>query len=294
MRQVLGNKKAIAAFLIPALLFYVGVMVVPAVWSIVLSFQTGTPVSGFTFTGLSNYRNLFTDPQASQAFWFTMKFAVVISVLQIVIGYALALLYVFVLKRSSVFIRTMVFFPVVLPTVAVALLFGKFFAISPQEGPINSIIGLFGHEAVDWFSSGNNAFFVIIVMEIWRSMGFFAILLYAGLIEIPEETLDSARIDGAGGWKLVRHIVVPVSLPVLMASVVFALNSSLKVFDTVLALTNGGPAGATRPLNLLMYQTAFQYSNFGYGATLAVSVGFISLVATLLVFRFARRDLTKG
>jgi multiple sugar transport system permease protein/raffinose/stachyose/melibiose transport system permease protein len=294
VKHVLGNKKAIAVFLVPALIFYLGVMVIPAIWSFVLAFMDGTPVVGFEFTGIDNFVRLFSDKQAGDALLFTLKYALIISVGQIVLGYALALLYVFVLRQSSVFIRTLVFFPVVLPTVAIALLFGKFFAISPQEGPINSIIGLFGAPAVDWFATGENAFIVIVIMDLWRSMGFFAILLYAGLIEIPEEVLDSARIDGAGGIRLVWHIVVPVSLPVLMATVIFSLNSSLKVFDSILALNNGGPGSATTPLNLLMYKTAFTYGDFGYGSTLALVITVVCLAATLLVFRSSRRDLTKG
>ena len=294
LKHVLGNKKAIAIFLIPALIFYVGVMVVPAVWSFVLSFMDGTPALGFDFVGLKNFQHLFTDKEALSGLLFTLKYAVVISVGQILLGYGLALLYTFVLRKSSTFIRTVVFFPVVLPTVAIALLFNKFFASSPSEGPINSIIALFGAPAVDWFSTGNNAFIVIVIMDLWRSMGFFAILLYAGLIEIPEEILDSARIDGAGGLRLVWNIIVPVSLPVLMATIIFSLNSSLKVFDSIYALNNGGPGSATTPLNLLMYKTAFTYGDFGYGSTLALVITVVCLLATLLVFRSSRRDLTKG
>jgi raffinose/stachyose/melibiose transport system permease protein len=294
VKHVLGNKKAIAIFLVPALLFYLGVMVIPAIWSFVLSLMDGSPVVGFEFVGLQNFERLFSDKEAGNALLFTLKYAIIISVGQILLGYALALLYVFVLRRSSTFIRTLVFFPVVLPTVAISLLVGRLFAISPQEGPINSLIGLFGADAVDWFSTGENAFIVIVVMDLWRSMGFFAILLYAGLIEIPEEILDSGRIDGAGGMRLVWNIVVPMSLPVLMATIIFSLNSSLKVFDSILALNNGGPGSATTPLNLLMYKTAFTYGDFGYGSTLALVITFVCLAATLLVFRSSRRDLTKG
>lgn len=294
MKHVLGNKKAIAVFLIPALLFYVGVMVIPAIWSFVLAFMDGTPLRGFEFTGLDNFIHLFNDPQARDALLFTLKYAVIITVGQVTLGYLLALLYVFALRKSSTFIRTLVFFPVVLPTVAISLLFNRLFAISPQEGPINSIIQLFGQPAVDWFATGENAFVVIVIMDLWRSMGFFAILLFAGLIEIPEEILDSARMDGAGGPRLVWNIVLPMSLPVLMATIIFSLNSSLKVFDSILALNNGGPGTATTPLNLLMYKTAFTFGDFGYGSTLALLITVVCLAATLLVFRSSRRDLTKG
>ena len=94
-------------------------------------------------------------------------------------------------------------------------------------------------------------------MDIWRAMGFYAVLLYAGLVDIPEEMLESARLDGASGLRLVRSIVLPLSTPVLLSSVIFSINGTLKVFDSVLALTNGGPGDATTPLTLYMYSTAF-------------------------------------
>lgn len=294
MKHVLGNKKAIAVFLLPALLIYVGVMVVPTVWSFLLAFQQGNPVLGFEFVGLENVMLLFTDPQFKDALLFTLKYVIVISTGQIILGYLLALLYVFVLRKLSTFVRTMVFFPVVVPTVAIALLFNKFFSVAPQEGPINSLLGAIGIGPIDWFSTGDQAFVVIVIMELWRSMGFFAVLLFAGLIEIPEEIIDSARMDGAGGWRLVRNIVLPMSLPVLISTIIFSLNASFKVFDTIIALNNGGPGTTTTPLNLLMYKTAFQYGNYGYGSVLAIVITVLCLSVTLLVFRSSRRDLTKG
>jgi multiple sugar transport system permease protein/raffinose/stachyose/melibiose transport system permease protein len=269
-------------------------MVVPAVWSFFLAFMDGNPILGFHFVGIENIHHLFVDPQFRESLLFTLKYVVVITIGQILLGYNLALLYVFVLRKSSTFVRTMVFFPVVVPTVAISLLFNKLFAVAPSDGPVNALIQAFGGPAVDWFASGSNAFIVIVVMDLWRTMGFYAILLFAGLIEIPEEIIDSARMDGARGWRLVRHIVIPMSLPVLLATIIFSLNSSFKVFDSILALNNGGPGTATTPLNLLMFKTAFLYNNYGYGSTLAIVITVLCLAVTVVVFRSSRRDLTKG
>lgn len=294
MKYVLGNKRAIAVFLGPALIVYVAIIVVPVVWSLVYSFFKGSPAAGFTFNGFANFTQLVTDPTIGQSLVFTIKYAVIILIGQIVLGYLMALLYVFVLRKLSTFVRTMVFFPVVLPTVAVALLFNRMFAIAPQIGPVNSLLGLVGIHPVDWLSTGDGAFVVIIVMELWRSVGFYAVLLYAGLVDIPEEILESARLDGANGVRLVRHIVIPMSMPIVIASVIFGLNADLKVFDTILALNNGGPGTATTPLNLYMYQTSFTYSNYGYGSTIALLITVLCLAATLLVFRSSRRNLANG
>lgn len=294
MHRVLGDRRAILILLGPALLVYSLIMLVPMVWSLGYSFTKGNSIDGFSGNGLANFERLLTDPAVHEALWFTLKFAFVVTIGQVLAGYLLALLYVFYLKRASALVRTLVFFPVVLPTVAVGLLFQNLFQVAPQPGPVNSLLGALGLESVDWFASGGTAFWVLIVMEIWRSMGFYAVLLFAGLVDIPDEVLESARLDGASGLRLVRHIVLPLSFPVLMSSLIFSINGTLKIFDAVVALTNGGPGSATTPLTLYMFQTSFTYGEYGYGSTIALLLTVVSLLVSLVVFRLTRRDLTKG
>lgn len=293
MRNVLGDRKAIVILLGPALLVYTLVMLVPVLWSLGLTFFEGSPLFGFEFVGFKNLETLWSDPRIASAFWFTIKYAVIITVGQVLLGYLLSLLYVFALRRASGIIRTLVFFPVVLPTVAVALMFQKMFEIAPQNGLVNELLNAMGIASVDWFGDGGSAFFVLALMDIWRSMGFYAVLLYAGLLDIPEDVLESARLDGANGLKLVRHIVLPLSLPVLLSSIIFSINGTLKVFDSVLALTRGGPGESTTPLTLYMFQTSFSYSDYGYGSTIALVLTIVSLGVTLVIFRSSRRDLSK-
>jgi raffinose/stachyose/melibiose transport system permease protein len=294
MRQVLGDKKAIAILLAPALLVYTLVMLVPIFWSVGYTTVDGNVVKGFTFVGVDNFVKFFHDDAAWDAVWFTVRYAVVLTVGQVTLGYGLALLYAFWLKRASGIIRTIVFFPVVLPTVAVALLFQRIFEVAPATGPVTSVIEHLGGDPVDWFGVPSTSFWVIILMDLWRSMGFYAVLLYAGLVEIPNDILESARLDGARSVRLVRSIVLPLSAPVLLSSVIFSINGTLKVFDTVVALTNGGPGNATTPLTLYMYQTAFGYGDYGYGSTIAFMLTLLCLVVTVMIFRSTRRDLTKA
>ncbi|MCX7522517.1 sugar ABC transporter permease [Microbacterium sp. STN6] len=294
MKSVLGDKRAIVILVGPALLVYSLVILVPIFWSLGYTFFNGSIVTGFTFAGFDNFVKFALDPAAWKAFGFTIKYAVVLTVGQVVLGYLFALLYQFWLRKGSATIRTLVFFPVVLPTVAVALLFQKFFESAPQTGPVNGLLNAFGIASVDWFGHADSAFWVIVIMDIWRSMGFYAVLLYAGLVDIPDDIIESARIDGASGWRLVRSIVIPLSLPVLLSSVIFSINGTIKVFDSVLALTNGGPGNATTPLTLYMYQTAFTYGDYGYGSTIAFMLTLLCLVVTIFIFRSTRRDLTKG
>lgn len=294
MQNVLGDKRAIAVLLGPALAVYSIVMLVPVVWSMGYTLFEGNAIVGFEFVGLENFVRIISDSEVHSALAFTLKYALVITIGQVLLGYLLALLYVFALKRASGIIRTLVFFPIVMPTVAVALLFQQLFAIAPTEGVVNALFGVFGASAVDWFGSGGTAFAVIAVMDIWRSMGFYGVLLYAGLIDIPGEVLESARIDGAGGWRLIRHIVLPLSMPVLVSSLIFSVNGTLKVFDSILALTNGGPGTSTSPLTISMFDNSFTYGNYGYGSTIAMLLTVICLIVTLLVFRVTNRTAGKG
>lgn len=294
MQHVLGDKKAILILVGPALLIYTLVMLIPMLWSLGYTFTEGNAIIGFQFAGLDNFVRLVNDSNVHDALWFTLKYAFVITIGQVLVGYALALLYVFVLRRSSSIVRTLVFFPIVLPTVAVALLFQKMFEIAPQNGLVNSLLNVFGAESVNWFGDGGSAFFVIALMDIWRSMGFYGVLLYAGLVDIPEDMIESARLDGASGFKLIRHIIVPLSLPVLLSSLIFSINGTLKVFDSILALTNGGPGNDTSPLTLYMFQTSFTYGEYGYGSAIALLLTLLCLIATLFVFRASRQDNTKA
>lgn len=294
MRSILGDRRTIALLLAPALLVYTLVMLVPMGWSLGYTFTTGNLIQGFTFNGLGNFQKLWHDPQAWAALRFTLEYAVAVSVGQVLLGYLLALMYVFVLRRYGNVVRTLVFFPVILPTVAVALMFQKLFAVAPQNGLGNAVTEALGIHHGDWFASSAGAFVILLVMDLWRSMGFYGVLIYAGLLDIPQETIESARLDGANGWRLVRHIVLPLSWPILMSSIVFSINGTLKVFDSVLALTNGGPGSGTTPLTLLMFRTAFSYGDYGYGSTIATVLTLICLVVTLIIFRSVRRDLTKA
>ncbi|MEU7117395.1 carbohydrate ABC transporter permease [Streptomyces zaomyceticus] len=294
MHRVLGDRRAIMLLLGPALLVYTLIMLVPMVWSLGYSFTKGNSIEGFTGNGLANFTRLLDDPAVHDALWFTLKYAVIVTAGQVIAGYLLALLYVFFLKKASALIRTLAFFPVILPTVAVGLLFQKLFQVAPQPGPVNSLLNAFGLESIDFFGSASSAFWVLIIMDIWRSMGFYAVLLFAGLLDIPDEVLESARLDGASGLRLIRHIVLPLSLPVLMSSLIFSVNGTLKVFDSVVALTNGGPGNGTTPLTLYMFQSSFTYSEYGYGSAIALLLTVVCLLVSLAVYRVSRRDNTES
>jgi multiple sugar transport system permease protein/raffinose/stachyose/melibiose transport system permease protein len=292
MKSVLGDRKAITLLLTPALLVYTVIILAPVVWSFGLTFFTGSVLGGFEWNGIENFQRLFRDPYVWDALWFTLKYAILVTIFQVALGYGLALLYNFVLRKSSVLVRTLVFFPVVLPTVAVALLYQKLFQSAPSDGLVNELLVNVGMPAVDWLGAGGTAFVVIVIMDVWRSVGFYGVLIFSGLLDIPDDIIESARIDGARSFSLFRFIVLPMSLPILFASFIFSINGTIKVFDSVFALTGGGPGNSTTPLTLYMYRTAFQFSDFGYGSTIALLLTVLCLLVTLVIFRSSRRDNT--
>ena len=218
MDRVLGDRRTVLALLGPALIVYTAVMLVPVLVSLGYTFFSGNAISGFTFTGLDNIKMLWQDQAVRDALVFTLKYAVVITVGQVALGYGLSLLYVFVLRKASALVRTLLFFPVVLPTVAVALLFQNLFQIAPQNGLVNSALNTIGVESIDWFGSSGMAFLVIVLMDLWRSAGFYGVLLYTGMVDVPEDLMEAAKLDGASTWSLIRHLVFPLTLPVLLSS----------------------------------------------------------------------------
>jgi raffinose/stachyose/melibiose transport system permease protein len=293
MTSTFRDWKAILVFVGPALLLFTLVMLIPIVWSIGFTFFEGSPIGGFEFVGLDNYLRLIGDGDFHYSLLFTLRYAFTVTSGQILLGLILALFYVFYLQRGSSLVRTLVFFPVVVPTVAIAQLFVKLFEISPQYGLVNAPLALFGGDNLvqPWTGQGDTGFWVIIIMDIWRAMGFYGVLLYAGLIEVPIEVIESARMDGASGLSLIRLIILPLLRPVLTSSLIFSLNGTLKVFDSILALTGGGPGNTTEPLTLYMYKTAFRYNEYGYGSTVVAMLAILSLLVTLVMYRFARRDV---
>lgn len=293
MHKVLQDRKAILLFIGPAMLLYFLILLIPTFWSIGYSFFEGSPIRGFEFVGLSNYLEVFSDRNFMNSLGLSIKYAALVTTGQVVLGLALALLFVFYLKKASFLVRTLVFFPVILPAVAVAEMFSKLFEFTPQLGLINSFLTSVNLDMLvqPWLAQGDTAFAVLILMDIWKSMGFYAVILFAGLIDIPEDILEAAKLDGAKGLTLVYKIVLPMIRPILISAVIFSLNGTLKVFETAVALTGGGPGNSTTMLTMYMYNTSFTYSEYGYGSTIAVYLLLLCLGVTLLVYRFARKDV---
>lgn len=292
MKRVLGNKKAIALFVVPGLILYVGLVFVPVIWSFVYSLYSGTPGLSWSFSGLKNYSKLLIDSKFHTALMVTIRYIFTTMLGMVVFGLALAMMYRFWLVKFKNLIRTITFFPVILPTVAVGQLFRKIYEIQPNYGLLNSIMDAVGlHDKVQpWIGQASTALGCLSVMDIWVSVGFYAVIFYGGLIDIPEDIIEAAKVDGCNSWQMFKKIIFPLLRPITITCLVFAFAGTVKVFESAIALTNGGPGNATTTLSMYMYNVAFEYRNYGYGSAIAIVIFLICIIGTKIIRFFDEKE----
>lgn len=293
MKNVLGNKKAVVLFVLPGLILYVGLVFVPVIWSFVYSFYDGTPGLNFTFAGLKNYQKLFIDKRFHDALIVNLKYIAMTMLGQVALGLGMALVFKFWLKKFKNVIRTLIFFPVVLPTVAVGQLFAKIYEIQPNYGLLNSLLASLGLEqwVQPWIGQASTALTALSVMDVWVSMGFYAVIFYGALLDIPDDVLEAAKIDGCNAWQLFKGILMPLLRPITITCLVFSFSGTVKMFESAVALTGGGPGNATTSLSMYMYNASFGFGKVGYGSTIAIVIFIICMLGTSLIRKF---DLKEG
>lgn len=294
MKKVLGNKKAIAIYVLPGLILYTCFLIVPVVWSFYYTVFEGSPGIKWKFCGLDNYMKLFSDRNFSKALTVNCKYILVVMAGQVLLGLAMALMFHFWLKHCKSLVRTIVFFPVVLPVVAVAQLFTKIYEVQPHYGLLNSILANIGLENLvqPWLGQESTAFGSLCAMDIWTSIGFYAIIFYGALLDISSDIVEAARIDGAKAFQMLRYIILPLIRPIMVVCLVFSFTGTVKMFDSALALTNGGPSGATKSLSLYMYSVAFTYSKVGYASVIAIFVFLLCVIGSFFI-RKMDKDITE-
>lgn len=292
MKTVLSNKKAIALFVVPPFILYTIVVIIPIFWSFYYTFFSGSPGLKWEFCGMKNYLMLFKDKNFMSALVVNLKYVAFTTLGQVGLGLLLALMFQFWLTKCKTIIRTLVFFPVVLPTVAVGTLFQKIYEIQPNYGLLNSLLdNIHLPQFVQaWIGQESTALACLCVMDVWVAMGFYSVIFYGALLDIPGDVIEAARIDGAGGWNLFKYILAPLLKPVVIVSLVFSFSGTVKMFESALALTKGGPGSATRSLSMYMYQASFTYNKVGYGSVIALFIFLICVVGSNLIQLFDKKD----
>jgi raffinose/stachyose/melibiose transport system permease protein len=230
--------------------------------------------------GFRNFANIFKDAATRAALSHTLQLAAMFVVLVNVTGLALALGLRRTLKTRNL-LRAIFFLPVVLSELATAYIWQYIFQ---YDGPLNTILGWVGLDSWKkaWTADPTWALYTILFVLVWQLSGLTMVIYLAGLQSIPEELEDAAAVDGASSWGRFRRITLPLLAPAITIAVTLTLIFGLRVFDQVIALTNGGPVFNTETLATQVYKETFVFSHYGYGAAIAVVLTVIIALATLL------------
>ncbi len=239
-----------------------------------------------TFVGLDNYQQLFSDARFWKVVQNTFYYAGGSVVLAMIFGLGLALLLNQKIRGRTVF-RTLIFTPYVTTIAAISLLWIWIF--DPSFGLLNYGLSLIGIDGPRWLTDTKWAMPALIIMNVWRTMGYDMVIFLAGLTAIPQELYDAADIDGAGKFAKFRYITLPLLSPTTFFIMVTSLIGALQVFDQVAVMTGGGPVDATKVFNYYIFEQAFAFFRAGYAAAIAMVLFVIVLALTLLQFIISRR-----
>lgn len=278
----------VAFFLGPHLLGMLAFLIIPIVASFVLSFAEWDLLTPARWLGLDNYAALFASADFWDALKHTLFFIGGYLPLVLVLGLGLALLMNQKL-RGRLLLRVAFFMPVVSAWVAVALLWK--WLLNPRYGLVNWLLALVGIEGPGWIFDPNWAMPSIILASVWKDLGFVMMLLLAGLQAISPDYYEAASLDGAGGWRMLRSITLPLLSPTIFFVVVISLVNSFQVFDQVYVMTAGGPAGSSQVLVGEIVNNAFRYSKFGYASAMSWVLFALIFLVTLVQLWLQKRTV---
>lgn len=280
-KKLTGKNISMFLFTVPATVLYCIFFIYPIVIGIFYSFTDWNGLSKeYKFIGLDNYIEAFTNSRFQNAVVFNIKFTVMAVVLIVGISLILALIINSQIHFKS-FFRGVFFFPAVLGMLVVGLIFNEiFYRVVPEIGKLLKIEAL----STNILANPSLAIYGILIVHVWMAVAMATVMLLAGLQSTPQELYEAAELDGANKWKRFRYITLPFLMPVLSVVVILQVKSGLTVYDLIVALTNGGPGGATESLAMLIYNHGFKEVKFSYAIAealiLTVVICTISFVQT--------------
>lgn len=283
MNKVLSNKKVIALYITPALFLVLALIYVPIIQTGYYGLMKWNGIGEMDFIGLKNYKVLMKDA----LFWKSAMHSFLLALFSALslIGY----LFISIILASKIkgadLLRKIYLIPMLLASVAIAQLWMKIY--HPSNGMLNTLLIAIGIEDPPaWLADANLALYAIIIPIIWQYAGFYILIYYAALKNIPESLVEAARIDGASPWQIALKIKLPLIMNVIKVTIVLAVVGSLKYFDLIYVMTGGGPNGASEVMASYMYQKAFKGFDFGYASAIGFFLLVICLVVTYLIRRF--------
>lgn len=277
-----SGRLGVGLFLSPAVLLVAVLLLLPFLVTLYQSFTAYDGLSAPRFTGLDNYTELVTDPSFLRSLLNTFMWTVGTLVLPVALGLLIA-----VLTNSTgwaMWLRYAFVLPYAISGTATAVVWGF---ILRSDGALNQALAFVGLDAWQgqWLLSWPTNTIVMILASTWQMIGVAIILFLVGLQTIPPETVEAGTLDGASGFRLFRHIVLPQLRPVTVVVVGISIANSLKVFDLIWLLTGGGPGGASETLAVTMYRQTFVLSRYGYGSAIAVVLAVIVIACSWVYIR---------
>jgi multiple sugar transport system permease protein len=283
-----GEQGKRTLFVLPAALFVVSLTVFPLLFGLIIAFSDWNLSSptGRQFNGLANVRQMWTDP-----FYWNALLNMVWYTLAILVEYAIAFALALALNaeiRARKFFRVAFLLPLMLSPVAVSWMIGKSM-LEPRFGPIARLGRALGWDDPSFFGSPWIAKATIMLMDAWTFIPFMMIMILAGLQAIPKELHEAAKVDGANGWRAFWEVTFPMMLPVSITAILIRIIFKLKLADIVIAVTSGGPGGATDTVTSFIFREYRDRSNVGYGTLLAMVYLVIIVIAMTVLMKLADR-----
>ena len=286
--RMLNNKKALAVFIVPALLLYTLILFVPMAQSLYYSLLDWNGIGKPTFIGLQNFIKLFHDRVFLIAARNNLLYILQVVSMQLICGFFVAVLLLY-LKRGRGFIQTVYYIPSVITVIAIAQLFRSFYSIEPV-GLFNKIRMLFGAEPIAFLSNFDSVLPAVAAVEGWQYIGIYMLIFYAALSSIPRDIEEAARIDGATELQLLLRIRIPQIKNVIGLSFILSFVGALRGFAAPMSLTRGGPNNQSEILATYMFKKAFTSQMLGYGSAIALIIAALSCVCVILISRYADEE----
>lgn len=267
-------------YMLPALVIYLIVIVIPTFYTLYLSLFEWNGVSAEkVFVGLGNYIELFTNDTVFQT---GLKNNIIWTVCSLVISMTIALLLALMLKKSfkgRTLFRAIFYFPFILSNVVVATIWVWLY--NPSMGLFNDILEMFGIEGVAWLAEPKIALFAVFVASTWQHVGSSMVIFLAGLQSIPEEPYESAKVDGANSFQAFIHVTIPMLRETFIIVFATTLFYSMRVFDIIYAMTGGGPSHSTQVLASWMYYQSFTLNNVGMGSAISIILFILVMIVAV-------------
>ncbi|HZH60739.1 MAG TPA: sugar ABC transporter permease [Metabacillus sp.] len=283
MDKVMSNKLVIALYVLPALLLIMVLIYIPIGLTGYYGLMKWDGIGEMTFIGLDNYMKLLTDGKFWDSAYHSFLLAI-FSALSLA-GYLIISLVLAGKIKGANFLRKIYLIPMLLSSVAIAQLWLKIY--HPSNGLVNSLLmSMRVDNPPAWLAEPKYVLGAIFVPIIWQYAGFYILIYYAALKNIPESLIEAARIDGANAFQIAYKIKVPLIAGVIKVTIVLAIVGSLKYFDLIYVMTGGGPNGSSEVMASYMYQKAFGTYDFGYGSAVGFFLLLICLVVTWIIRKF--------